>query len=114
MRSAVWPLSQEQISAGDFIPVEVGSAGLISEHDIVIIRDEEMERCEQEKDILTLVKVFIEFFLYCCEDMSGISRDVNTSTPSRQRKRTNLYLVIYSLRLCICKLKKFAKPHLKV
>ncbi len=24
MQSAVWPLSKQQISAGDFIPVEIG------------------------------------------------------------------------------------------
>lgn len=42
MQSAVWPLSEQQISAGDFIPVDIGSARVSSEpeHNIMWMRGE--------------------------------------------------------------------------
>lgn len=43
MQSAVWLLSEQQISAGDFIPVEIGSAGVGSEHEHNVMSMREKE-----------------------------------------------------------------------
>lgn len=49
MQSAVWPLSEQQISAGDLIPVEVGQAGVRLEHKPNVMQGEGKDRPKQKK-----------------------------------------------------------------